>query len=313
MLHITLATTVHRWLRYPFVRRWKGAWRLKPLVSNRFRMRFPRGPVLTCLESGEKIWVWPNDLIGRNIFYGGFWEPEVAMHFRAVLKPGDRVLDVGANVGQYALIAASVVGESGAVFAVEPNNHVADVLESSIRANGIRNVHLWRFAAWHEPTTLFLDGGDTHNVGAASTRPDRSGTHGRSVRARRLDEALTEAGFDAVDIIKIDVEGAEMPALEGLGSILRNSHPRAIYCELADRTEVVGYSPRDIVSRLTAVGYYGWILDDCSLRPVRPEAVGRKDVTAIFARDAGLVADAARKCGMKFNRAPGETLAAPPG
>jgi FkbM family methyltransferase len=278
---------------------------LKPLVTNRFRVRFPRGPVLTGLESGEKIWVWPNDLIGRNIFYGGLWEPEVASHFRAVLEPGDRVLDVGANVGQYTLLAASVVGETGAVFAVEPNNHVADVLESSIRANGMSNVRLWRFAAWHEATTLYLDGGDTQNMGAASTRRDPSGAHRCSVPARRLDDALREAGIDAVDVIKIDIEGAELPAFDGLDGILRTSAPRALYCELADRTEAVGYSPRDVVARLAALGYSGWILDDCSLRPVRAEAVGRKDVTAVFARDAGVVARAARACGMSFNGAAG--------
>ena len=89
-----------------------GLWRLRHRVLNFETLRFPEQAIKAKLSYGPHLWVRPNDPIGRAIFYDGHWELAVISQFAAALRPGDVVLDVGANIGQFAIVAASKVGPS---------------------------------------------------------------------------------------------------------------------------------------------------------------------------------------------------------
>src|SRR5262245_37025353 len=112
-----------------------GLWRLRHRVLNFERVRFPEALVKARLSYGPTIWVRPNDPIGRAIFYDGQWETAVIDHFAKSLRPGDVVLDVGANIGQFALVAGARVGPSGKVFAVEAGGAAFDILSKNIQEN----------------------------------------------------------------------------------------------------------------------------------------------------------------------------------
>src|SRR5262245_36483242 len=137
----TFPVGVHRALRWLTQRagRGPGVWRLRRRLLDLERVRFSQGMVQTRLAYGQSLWVYPNDLIGRYVFYAGLWEGPIARHFYEHLRPGERVLDIGGNIGQYTVLAASKVGPTGRVFAVEPGEKVRDLLTRSVRANGLEN------------------------------------------------------------------------------------------------------------------------------------------------------------------------------
>ncbi|EQD36254.1 methyltransferase FkbM family, partial [mine drainage metagenome] len=181
---------------------------------------------------------------GRQIRAGRFVtsEPEYS-RLGEWVTPGDWVLDVGANVGHYALRLAQLVGPSGRVLAFEPVPETFELLASDVAAAGAHNVSLF-------------------NV-AASTRFGAAGIalpHFATGLTNYYMACLTESGgafevltmpLDAmmppkpISLVKIDVEGHELPALTGMQGILRRDHPRLI---------VEGTS-NDVAGFLAQLGY----------------------------------------------------------
>jgi FkbM family methyltransferase len=151
------------------------------------------------------------------------YEPDVTMVFRRMLRPGMHVLDLGANIGYFTMLSASLVGSSGSVLAVEPNGDNARMVEASRRANGFGQVRVVQVAAGTEPGLLVLH--RAHSNGTTSAPPDEA--------ARLLDaetvgcvraETLVPRGR-RIGLIKVDVEGAEYLALGGCTRLLRWHRP----------------------------------------------------------------------------------------
>jgi len=143
------------------------------------------------------------------------------------LKPeeGDVFLDVGAHVGKYALQVAKIVGEKGAVIAVEPMPENYDALVRGVELNGLRNVIPLNIAAWNRECDVKLFIGD---VGGHNSLKYDMGLGHVEVKAKPLDAVLEELGVNRVDWIKIDVEGAEYEALQGLEKTLKENGSKLI-------------------------------------------------------------------------------------
>ncbi len=180
-----------------------------------------RGPLLLRLPE-FRLYVRLDDwVIGARISLSRTYEPHVAREARALLRPAMRVIDLGANIGYYTMLAAAHVGPSGSVLAFEPDPANGALLARSVAANGFRNVTLVPCAAAGATAAvdLLLDDSNGRLVAA--------GTPGaRRVQAVALDQLL---GPDhPVDLIKMDIEGAEGLALAGMGRIIAASRPTII-------------------------------------------------------------------------------------
>lgn len=244
-----------------------GVWRLRHRLLDISRTAFPDRPIKTRLRFGQSLWVLPNDLIGRNIFYNGLWESPIAAHFYNAIRPSDVVLDVGANIGQYAVLAGARTAGSGKVFAVEPNEAVAGFLARNVAENRLApHVSVLRVAAWDSETTLFLDEGEHANCGTVEVSEVRTERHSRGVPARRLDTVLAERGCRKLDIVKLDIEGAELRALHGLTGILDQDPPRAVYCELLAGHGKGGSSEADLLKFFADRRYRPLIFTDSGLQ-----------------------------------------------
>jgi FkbM family methyltransferase len=148
----------------------------------------------------------------------GTYEREQTRLFEQLLRPGGVVLDVGANVGYYTLLASVLVGDAGAVHAFEPEPRNAEFLRRHLRINGRRNVTVQQAAVSDRAGTArfeFGTGSGTGHLGEAGTL---------EVRTLRLDDFCAEHGL-APAAIKIDVEGAEMSVLAGARSTLARHRP----------------------------------------------------------------------------------------
>jgi FkbM family methyltransferase len=140
--------------------------------------------------------------------------------WRSLCGPGDVVLDVGSNLGLYAFIAAQQVGPEGRVWAFEADPVNSGLLQQGVRANDYTNVRVVTAAVTDHvgTTTLFIREEHRGDIQIAYPGADRISI---SVPATTLDHALAEKPH--VDMIKFDIQGAEVFAIAGMDEILRAS------------------------------------------------------------------------------------------
>jgi FkbM family methyltransferase len=167
----------------------------------------------------------------------------------ALLRPGEFVADVGANVGVLTLEASRAVGATGTVLAFEAHPRTAGYLERNVQSNHATNVQVHRVACGAEPGTVsFNDLGhsDTQN------RVDEQNASALKVPVVRLDDLIDPD--QAVALLKVDVEGYERFVFEGAQRVL--DHVDFVYFEVGDRLyEKYGYSTADVSALLTGRGF----------------------------------------------------------
>ncbi len=192
----------------------------------------------------------------------GIWEPfETALLLGAV-SAGDRVLDAGANIGYFTLLAASRVGPSGRVYAFEPEPRNFALLARNVALNALQDRVTLCEAALAETTgeaQLYLS---EDNLGDHQLQPDEAG---RSAVAVRLEQgshwfAGREAGLD---FVKVDTQGAEHAVIKGLLPTLRASGPGLrILLELTPRSlRSAGTSGAALIDTLASLGLPFHIVD----------------------------------------------------
>lgn len=137
---------------------------------------------LTRLNSGPMLYVDTRDeQVCAGIIAHGFWEVWVAAVVTSLLRPGDRVVEVGANVGYYTMLIADCVGAQGQVTSLEANPRLVGLIEKSIRVNGFgERVRLVHRAAMDTPGT----------VDFVSFRTNSGGGHVPAVVGAHYDDAL---------------------------------------------------------------------------------------------------------------------------
>lgn len=212
---------------------------------------------LPCRLPWGAWWLGRGDVVSGCIRRGEPYEPGEQLFLRRFLEPGMTVVDVGAHQGFYTLLASKLVGHGGRVLAIEPSPREFRRLRWHLAVNRCRNVQVRHVAiAGHEgEATLFVCLG--RETGCNSLRPPAAEDPIETVRVPvvTLDSCAEQAGIRRVDLIKMDVEGAELAALSGSKRLLTSIRP-VLLCELADvRTAPWGYSSVDIFDFVAAQGY----------------------------------------------------------
>lgn len=209
------------------------------------------------LGNGMKISVPWNDVGGNEIYNTGWYEPSTVRIVSSMLKPGMTFFDVGANVGQYTLLGSGLVGNAGAVHSFEPAPPIFQWLCDNVGVNSLKNVQLNQCAlgASSEPLTLHL--AKPENFGATSVcKQYHSSGQTFDVSCTRIDDYMVAKGISRVDVMKIDVEGAEMAVLEGGEKLFGSPHPPTLIIEYEESSQKrFGRSCEDITKFLRAFGY----------------------------------------------------------
>lgn len=182
--------------------------------------------------------------------------------FLRLVRPGDSVFDVGANLGHYTVLFSHLAGRNGEVHAFEPIPSTFDRLSANVAARArFGNVRLNRAAVSDRPgpVTLWLPG-DDHGQASLARHRAGSWTPATEVRefsceAVRLDDYVRERGTGQVAFVKCDVEGAELPALRGAAETLKRHRPLLHLEVSAAWTGDFGYDPADLIRFLLDLGY----------------------------------------------------------
>jgi FkbM family methyltransferase len=181
-----------------------------------------------CTVGGVELFCDAADAAVTPGLRSGSYEPHLTRVFERYCAPGMTVVDVGANLGYYSLLASRLVGPSGRVIALEPNSENCRLLLSSLRLNGSTNVELLPVAAdvatgWAYYSTHVGSNGGLIDPGDLLAHP------GVVVPTFRLDELVS----GPVGFLKMDVEGAEGRVMRGATGIIERDRP-IVTTELKD-------------------------------------------------------------------------------
>lgn len=194
------------------------------------------GTLLAKTEYGLKIYLDSNDIsLTPHIALEGRWESWISNLFQSKIIPGNTVLDIGSNCGFYTLLASKQVGNQGRVIAFDANPRMVELLNKSIPVNGFLNItkaHNYAVSdksdklnfkilrKFQGSSSFDLDSDYIVSVGDAYDQIE--------VQAIVLDDFLQDA---KVDVIKIDIEGAEFSALKGANNLLKKNKNIKIFME----------------------------------------------------------------------------------
>lgn len=175
-------------------------------------------------------------------------------HDRVTEIPNPVVVDAGASIGNYSIAAALHPGAK--VFAFEPNPKVIPLLEKQIELNNLKDrITVLPYGLWHrEGTKTLLAHPKLQRSGSATfgDHPHRNEWDKIMVRVRKLD-SFAELWPNGVDIIKLDVEGAEQYVLRGGRRVIKKHKP-ALFMEHVN-THLFGYTRKDLINILISWGY----------------------------------------------------------
>jgi FkbM family methyltransferase len=222
----------------------------------RLRWRISSDPWLVRRRDGLAL-LLPHGGAAAMIYFQGASEPGLANFIRGFLNPGMVFVDVGAHLGEYTVLAASIVGDSGHVHAFEARPDTFDILTRNVEINGFRNVVTKPCAVWNEDG--FCEFEETQDPSVSALRPDHEARRGGTlvrVKAVTLDHYFSENSFAKPNLIKIDVEGAELQVLKGASALLSSPQSPVLVVEYGPRNaSTFGYHADETCQLLRELGY----------------------------------------------------------
>jgi len=239
---------------------------------------------LTRLRTGQLIYVDTRSVdIASHLMFGGRWEPNYTGAFERLLRPGNIVLDIGANHGVYALLAAARVAPNGHVYAFEASQDFCELIRASISVNGLdRTITLENRAVADRAfeTTLNTDlqmSGGGHLVAEGHAEPAATSAHGiksQTVKCVALDAYFSDPA-QRIDVIKMDIEGAEGLALKGMENLVGRSPNLKIMMEFCPlMLSRFSYNAEFVIDFLRSREFMCWTINpDSSLAPARWESL----------------------------------------
>jgi FkbM family methyltransferase len=217
-----------------------------------------------------------------------FDDDAVVEYCREILKPGMTVIDLGANYGQFSLLALRHISPAGRLFAFEPGTYAFQRLQENVdrQARQRSGVTLTKSAVWCEsglvelyeypPEYSFWNSLRPHKMWSdTDSRADERGaiepTITETVRAVTLDDFCTEMAIDWIDLLKIDVEGLEVEVLQGATGLIRAGRIGRVIFEISlDPLAGTGRTGEDVLQAVSSMGMdISRILPDGSLEEVR--------------------------------------------
>jgi len=166
---------------------------------------------------GVKLKLNPKEHIDSHILIEGCYEPDLEAALEKHLESGQTFLDVGANIGHFTLLAQTLVGADGQVISIEAAPEMRAKLEGNVALNNFPAKHsVLEYAVWSSEKELEFNIAGEARQGMNSLRQVSSPSKTIKVKAQRIDNIITEK----VDVMKMDVEGAEQEALLGAGRLL---------------------------------------------------------------------------------------------
>jgi FkbM family methyltransferase len=260
-------------------------------------------PIVVPWHEGTRLILHLDNDLSYTLFAGACYEPNEFALLDRVLEPGMVFLDGGANEGVYTVFASARVGPMGRVIAVEPSPRELKRLKANININRAANVIIADVALADRPRSVKLILAEQQHSGqntlGAFIYEGVNPVEVRCVRAVTIDDLILTHGLSRLDIVKLDLEGAEFRALIGARNTLRDMKP-LLLIEISDAALVrQGGSRAALCNLLENAHYVPLTIDDTTGAPVSWTLSGSPmslNMAAVHdRRDFGLLAKPRRK------------------
>lgn len=216
---------------------------------------FKNGKIMKKVQ-GNMMILDLNDLgISRELALYGVHEKNSTEEVKSIITPGMKILEVGANIGYYALIETKLAGPTGHLYAIEPAPHNFASLKKNLELNNIRNADLHQAAFGDKRDKAKFYVYDRGNLSSFIKREDMGMKYEEvEVEIMTLDDFLK---FKKVDFIRMDVEGYEKEILKGSEKALaEGNRPKYFFIEIhSELLHKKDSSAREIVEFLRSHGY----------------------------------------------------------
>ncbi|MFJ8826172.1 FkbM family methyltransferase [Streptomyces sp. NPDC102467] len=255
-----MTTLGRRYVRYAPGRVGKGR-----LAAGYLNPRLRDAPRQRVAESrqGARFALDTQDLIQRYLYLFGVWEPHMTRWLETRLRPGDVLVDVGANIGVFSVLGSRLVGSTGRVVAVEASPTFHRRLVRHAELNHCDNIRAVNTAVSDARRTLTFVLASSRNMGANSIVPyDGPAESTFETEAVPLADVLKPEEVSGARVIKIDVEGAEGSVVRGLAPLLGDLRPDAeIAVEVTpERMEQLGDSADELLETMRTHGFHTYRL-----------------------------------------------------
>ncbi len=227
------------------------------------------------IRFGARMRLDPNEFLQAHILLFGSYELPTVRFIRRLLRDGDTVFDIGAQIG-YLTLMSKLARKGVTVWSFEPEKTNAIKLRENLSLNNFDMTHVVEKAVSNVSGSIRLYLSKDHNAGTHSTIPNESTidvTRFVDLPAIRLDDFAKEQGISKLALIKIDVEGGELEVIEGAREVLHTLQP-VVIAELSDAIqESRGSTTQEFKRILLDLGYLPFrIQNDGRLTEVPVEA-----------------------------------------
>ena len=211
-----------------------------------------------------------------------YYEPEVVSMVLSFLQKGDAFIDVGSHLGYFSLLASSIVGKNGNVFAFEALTENFQKLKTNKEINNFTNLHIHNNAVsdCNDSVKFYFnsdnDGG--HALWNVAEHPfnekSRTNNDVREVKSLILDQFVDSPGIEKVKIIKIDTEGAEAKVLRGAKKLIQKTAVPIIICEYNKfGLETMGDNEISLRKMMKDLGYNTYLFFENQLIKISEDVV----------------------------------------
>ena len=155
----------------------------------------------------DYFWLDENKYLDQCIIRTGIFEKHSTQIVNQLVKKGDFVLDIGANIGYYSVLFSKLIGDTGVVFCFEPTEHYSRVLRMNLEANSIQNARVFKFGLSNKRQELEIQIGNS----SATLHPikNRSIIKKEFITLTTLDDFIMDQNINKIDLIKVDIDGHE--------------------------------------------------------------------------------------------------------
>lgn len=233
------------------------------------------------MVDGHQVWFGPDSECYFDMTHGT-WEPSVSELVRGMLKPGMTMVDIGGHIGYFTLLAARAVGPTGRVFAFEPAPYNFGLLQRNVALNGYEHVVLHQMAVADKPgkARFYLHPNSvghslqSETLGSTQTAID--------MQITSLDEFFRAQDWPKVDLVKMDIEGAEPAAIQGMRELIERNPQMAIIFEYIPRVLLrAGIDPNAFLNDVRALGFtLQNVTDHDGVKPLTSEVLGDPNLRA---------------------------------
>ncbi len=215
---------------------------------------------------GNKMFLDPYDSLSLSI--NGVYDEFDTKLIKKQVKSGYRVIDLGANIGYHSLLFSNLVGKTGAVYSFEPNPNNVKLLKKSIEVNNIQNITVEQYAASNTYSNCKLYLTDVSSNGTIRFDGAKEiESHKKEpiiIDTLIIDDYFSEIELaDKIDFIKINIEGFELRALQGMSKILEENKNLKIFIEFSTKAiREAGSDPQEVLNILETNGFTIYYVDD---------------------------------------------------